>query len=94
MKEVSVQKRYYKDLLAIALEYKKTDKAPFISAKGRGEIAQKMLEVAKFHKIDIRKDPTLAHILNTLDVNEYIPFEAFEAVAAILSEIYISTKSS
>lgn len=86
--------KLYKDLIAVALEYKTSDKAPYITAKGKGELANKIIEIAKTHKVDIKKDATLAHILNTLEINDYIPLEAFGAVSAILAEIYNYSKTT
>ena len=64
-----------------------------LTEKGKDQAKEAGRHLKK-HKIDIRKDPTLAQILNAVEVNEYIPFEAFQAVAAILSEIYISEKNN
>lgn len=82
------EKAHYKKLVAIALEYKNEDIAPKITAKGTQEIAKKLLEIAKKHKVNIVKDPQLASILSSLEVDDYIPYEAYGAVASILSHIY------
>lgn len=86
------QHKHSQQLVAVAVQYKKEFPAPKITAKGKGEIAERMLHIAKKHKVDIRKDATLASILNALEINDYIPFEAYEAVAGILGEIYKSSR--
>lgn len=86
------QQKYSQQLVAVAVQYKNEYPAPKITAKGKGEIAEKMLQVAKKHKVDIKKDATLASILHALEINDYIPFEAYEAVAGILGEIYKSSR--
>ncbi len=82
------QKDDFKKLMAIALEYKKEFPAPKVTAKGRGEVAEKILQIAKKHHIDIRKDPQLISILSALEVDDYIPLEAYAAVSGILAYIY------
>jgi flagellar biosynthesis protein len=82
------EKEHYKRLLAIALQYKKENHAPKVVAKGRGSVAEKLIEIAKKHKIDIVKDPQLISILSALEADDYIPYEAYGAVATILSHIY------
>ena len=82
------EREHYKKLIAIALEYKKEFSAPKITAKGRGEVAERILQIAKKHHIDIRKDPQLISILSILEVDDHIPFEAYAAVSGILAHIY------
>lgn len=78
-----------KHKLAVALQYELgKDAAPFVSAKGKGLIAEKIIEVARAHNIEIRQDSDLATLLSKLDLNTPIPLEAYSAVAEILSYIY------
>lgn len=75
--------------IAIALQYRKgEDEAPKLVAKGKGYIAERILELAREHGIEIRKDEDLAVMLEKLDVDMPIPVEAYMAVAEILSYIY------
>lgn len=75
--------------LAIALAYdKEKNEAPVVSAKGRGYIAEQIIALAKQHDIEIREDADLAVLLSKLEVDSPIPFEAYAAVAEILSYIY------
>jgi flagellar biosynthesis protein len=76
-------------LLAVALEYDvKEDPAPKISAKGRGFLAQQIIEIARKHGVTIHRDADLAEILSVLDLESYIPLETYVAVAEIISYIY------
>ena len=78
-----------KDLLAVALSYERDrDAAPHLAAKGRGYVAQQILEIARQNNIEIRQDADLAQLLGTLDVGSPIPFEAYAAVAEILAYLY------
>lgn len=75
--------------IAVALSYNPPkDKAPRVTARGRGFIAEKIIELAKFHNIPIKEDPQLVQILCQLDLDEEIPSELYRAVAEILAFVY------
>jgi len=75
--------------IAIALEYRREKMiAPQVVAKGRGFIAERIIEVAKIHGIPVVEDKPLAHALFRLKVGEAIPAELYKAVAEILAYIY------
>ena len=75
--------------IAIALKYERNvDEAPHVVATGKDKIAEHIIELAKQHGIEIRKDRELAQILGELDVDSIIPLEAYASVAEILSYIY------
>ena len=74
---------------AVALKYdRKKDNAPRVIAKGRGEIAEKIIEVAKAHNVPLYEDKNLIQILEALDLETEIPQELYRAVAEVLSFIY------
>jgi flagellar biosynthesis protein len=74
---------------AVALKYERgKDAAPKVTAKGRGAIADKILALAKEHKIPIEKDSTLMEALYRLDINEGIPEELYKVVAELLAFVY------
>ena len=74
---------------AVALKYdRKKDNAPRVIAKGRGEIAEKIIEVAKAHNVTLYEDKNLIQILEALDLETEIPPELYRAVAEVLSFIY------
>lgn len=66
----------------------KKDRAPNVAAKGRGYLAEKIIEVARQHNIPIREDKNLLQILSRLDLNQEIPPEVYRAVAEILAFVY------
>lgn len=75
---------------AIALAYDRTqDKAPKISASGRGEVAEHILHIARESGIPVREDPDLLEVLARVPVGEEIPRELYQAVAEILAFIYM-----
>lgn len=74
---------------AVALHYQpETEYAPKVVAKGRGAIAEQILEIAFAHGIKVREDADLAELLSLLDIDTEIPLEAFAAVAEILAHVY------
>jgi len=74
---------------AVALKYdREKDRAPRLTAKGRGLIAEKILELAEKEGIPITEDPDLVTALVQLDFNDEIPPELYHAVAEILAFAY------
>ncbi|MCA1927084.1 MAG: EscU/YscU/HrcU family type III secretion system export apparatus switch protein [Calditerrivibrio sp.] len=74
---------------ATALRYDvEKDKAPKVVAKGRGIIAEKILEKAKEYNVTIKEDPDLLEALYKLDISQEIPETLYKAVAEILTEVY------
>jgi len=74
---------------AVALKYDdKKNKAPRVIATGRGEIAEKIIEVAKAHNVPLYEDKNLIQILEALDLETEIPPELYRAVAEVLAFIY------
>jgi flagellar biosynthesis protein len=75
--------------IAVALQYsRQNDPSPRVVAKGEGELAEKILELAREHGVAIREDADLVRLLSTVELESQIPVEAFVAVAEILSYIY------
>jgi flagellar biosynthesis protein len=77
-----------KELNASALKYDQDESAPKIIAKGKGYIAEKIIETAKENSITIYKDEKLSKQLENLNLGQEIPNELYQVVAEIL--IYIS----
>ena len=74
---------------AVALKYEpKQDMAPRVVAKGKGKMAEKIIEMAKAHDIYIHNDPDLIEVLSSLDLNEEIPQDLYVVVAELLSSVY------
>lgn len=73
---------------AIALSYSPEEGAPKVIAKGKGKIAESILEKAQTHNIPIHEDPNLVQMLGQLDLNETIPENLYQAVAEVFAFIY------
>lgn len=68
-----------------ALKYSpESNSAPQVIGLGKGEVAEKILEIAKEKNIPVYKNDELAETLNTLNIGEEIPPELYEIVAEIL----------
>ncbi len=78
---------------AVALRYnKEVDSAPKVVAKGRGSVAEKILQIAREYNIPLREDPILVDALSTLDLYQEIPPELYRAVAEVLAFVYRLTQ--
>jgi len=77
---------------AIALRYSPhhpfLDAAPKLVAKGHGNLAKRILELAKEHRVPIHYDPDLTAALEPLEVDQIIPPSLFQAVAIVLATLY------
>ncbi len=79
---------------AVALKYdRNNDRAPRVTAKGRGEIAKKIIDIAQEHNITIYEDNNLIQVLEALDVETEIPPALYRAVAEVLAFVYRLNKS-
>jgi FlhB-like protein len=75
--------------IAVAIHYNEEEmNAPKVTAKGERKLAQKIVEIARYHGVPILRDIPLAHSLNELEVGEEIPEELYEAMAEILRFVY------
>ncbi len=75
--------------MAVAIRYDPGKRElPYVTARGRGRIAQRIVELARRHGIPVHSHPPLARLLQRLDVGSPIPIEAYVAVAEILALLY------
>ncbi len=74
--------------LAIALEYDGSN-APTVTAKGFGDIADKIMEIASQQDIPLHEDSGLVEILAQINLGEKIPDNLYHAVAEVIAFAYI-----
>lgn len=76
--------------LAIAIRYNAMEApAPMVLAKGAGAVAQRIKDIARENNVPIRENKPLARALyKVIEVGDTIPEEFYQAVAAILAQIY------
>lgn len=83
---------------AVALRYQPDepfrDAAPRLVAKGDGLLADRILALAKEHRIPVEQDPDLLAALHPLDVDSLIPPALFQAVAIMLASLYRANQRS
>jgi flagellar biosynthetic protein FlhB len=77
---------------AVALRYARALPAPRVVAKGADLVAHRIIAAAREHGVSVVQDPPLARSLfAAAEVGQYIPAEAFGAVAEILAHVYRAT---
>jgi flagellar biosynthesis protein FlhB len=76
--------------IAIVLRYRPDeDRAPRVTAKGKGEQAENIRALAREHGIPIVENVPLARLLfRRVKVGRTVPAETFKAVAAVLAFVY------
>ena len=75
--------------ITVALKYERASAgAPRVSAKGKGELAERILVLAKQHDVPVREDKDLLELLAACDLGEEIPVELYAAVAELLAYLY------
>jgi len=77
----------------VALQYDGSS-APRVTAKGRGEIAERILALAQENDIPLHEDPDLVTLLSQLDLGMEIPTNLYVAVAEVLAFTYMMSGRS
>lgn len=73
--------------IAVSLHYD-GNSAPKVSAKGEGDVAKRILELATEHDIPIYQNAELLQLLSQVDLDTEIPPELYIAVAEIIAFAY------
>ncbi len=73
---------------AVALTYGKNQGAPKVVAKGRGLIAQAIIERAKQHGVFVHESEDLVGLLMKVELDQEIPAQLYLAVAELLAWLY------
>lgn len=80
---------------AVALKYEPGENtSPVVVAKGKGHVADLILEKASEHDIPVQEDSSLVEVLSKLDIDQSIPPELYTLVAEILSFVYRSDRKA
>lgn len=80
---------------AVALQYdREQDAAPRVTAAGTGDLAEKILQIAREKAVPVYKDPVLVEMLSHLDLGKEIPPEMYNMVAEVLIFVYGLDKKS
>lgn len=70
--------------IAVALEYDGHG-APRVTAKGRGELAERIVETAKEHNVAVEQNAILAQALSAVELDDQIPEELYRATAQVIA---------
>jgi len=74
---------------AVAVRYDSAKEgAPRVIAKGKGLIAEKILELARENNIPVHQDKALLEMLAMVELFDEIPPELYTAVAEVLVWVY------
>lgn len=73
---------------AVALAYDDNAPAPKVVAKGRGIIAEAIIERARAAGVYVHDSPELVGLLMQVDLDRHIPPALYVAVAEVLAWIY------
>ena len=64
-----------------------------MTAKGRGVLAEQILELAFASGVKVREDVALTEILEAFELDCPIPLPALQAVCAVLTHVYEATQN-
>ncbi len=74
--------------IAVALQYELgTDAAPRVTAKGKGDVAERIVEIAEASGVHVEHNKPLAQSLSQLELDHQIPRELYRAVAEVIGFI-------
>ena len=74
--------------VAVALQYD-GENAPKVTAKGKGDIANRIIELANEHDIPLHTDTDLVKVLSSIPLDDEIPRELYVAIAEVIAFAYL-----
>ncbi len=75
------------ETLAVALQYD-GERAPRVTARGRDQIAEHIIELAGRHGVPMQENEPLAALLSKVELGEEIPENLYLAVAQVIAFAY------
>jgi len=72
----------------VAVGYSGENSAPEIIFKAKGELVEKLLQIAKENNITIYRDTDLTETLSALDTGTQIPISLYRAMTEVLAYCY------
>lgn len=83
-----------KDKQSVALQYNSDLPAPFVVARGRGHLAEKLIELANVSNVPLVDDSALAERLFYVEVGQFIPEPFYKAVAEVLALVFAAQREA
>ena len=74
--------------IAVALKYDGQN-TPTITAKGRGDLAQEIIDLAIANDIPLDNNPELVKLLSSIPLGDEIPEALYVAVAEVIAFAYL-----
>jgi flagellar biosynthesis protein len=74
--------------MVVALKYDGKN-TPTVTAKGRGDIAQQIIDIAVANNIPLDTNPELVKLLSSIPLGDEIPESLFIAVAEVIAFAYL-----
>lgn len=74
---------------AVGLKYDGAQGAPKVIAKGHGDLAEEIVEVAKEHGVMVHEDQELSKLLATLELGDDIPKQLYVVIAELIAFSYV-----
>ena len=83
------------DPKAVGLRYDaEGSHAPRVVAKGRGDTAQRIVDLAREHGIPVERDADLVELLSVSELGDEIPTEVYGAVARMITFLWQLNQSA
>ena len=73
---------------AVALAYLEHSGAPMVVAKGKGLIAEQIIQKAKESGVFVHESRELVSLLMNVDLDQHIPQGMYQAIAELLAWVY------
>ena len=70
---------------AVALRYPEWADAPYISAKAKGSVAERLVQIAMENDVPVVEDAQTANVLSIQSIGSFIPESTYSAIAAIFA---------
>ena len=81
-----MSEKSYKSATALQYEGKK---APTVTAKGHGELAEDIIALARQHGVLIHQDDELSKLLSQLQLGDQIPPQLYVVIAELIAFSYV-----
>ena len=72
---------------AVALRYPEWADAPYISAKAKGSVAERLVKIAEENDVPVVENAEMANVLSLQSVGSFIPESTYSAIATIFAFI-------
>ena len=82
-----IENRQHPLPLAVALQYD-GERAPRVTAKGRNELAETIVRLAREHSVPLQENEPLVGLLAKVELGDEIPEALYLAVAQVIAFAY------